>query len=105
MKWITWTAFIFWITSASLSATCSSAASKDSSVRASGNEGDFEIRNSKFEMNLVFMGTATFAIPTLQKLFEGGFRISGVITQPDKPSGRGQALQQSPVKRKALDLN
>jgi len=50
------------------------------------------------------MGTATFAVPSLQRLFEKGYQITGVITQPDKPSGRGQTLQASPVKRLAGDL-
>ena len=54
---------------------------------------------------MVFMGSATFAIPTLTKLFEAGYRISGVITQPDKPSGRGQAVQAPPVKKKAMELH
>jgi methionyl-tRNA formyltransferase len=50
------------------------------------------------------MGTATFAVPSLKRLFEKGHEINGVITQPDKPSGRGQALQASPVKKLAYDL-
>jgi methionyl-tRNA formyltransferase len=56
-------------------------------------------------MNLVFMGTATFANPTLQRLFEAGHTIAGVITQPDKPSGRGHTIQGSPVKSMAFDLH
>ncbi len=56
-------------------------------------------------MNLVFMGTATFATPTLQRLFETGYNIPGVITQPDKPAGRGHALHASPVKKNAVDLH
>jgi methionyl-tRNA formyltransferase len=50
------------------------------------------------------MGTSAFAVPTLQRLFEDGCTITGVITQPDKPSGRGQAIHLSPVKTKALEL-
>ena len=50
------------------------------------------------------MGTSAFAVPTLACLFEEGFTISGVITQPDKPSGRGQAVQPTPVKKKAYEL-
>ena len=64
-----------------------------------------EIRNPNSEISLVFMGSATFAIPTLQRLFEDGYKISGVITQPDKPSGRGQSVQAPPVKRKACELS
>jgi methionyl-tRNA formyltransferase len=51
------------------------------------------------------MGTATFAVPSLNRLFEKGYEINGVITQPDKPSGRGQTLQSSPVKNAANFLN
>jgi len=55
-------------------------------------------------INLVFLGTSQFAVPTLQLLFEKGYSVGGVITQPDKPVGRGQTVQFSPVKRKALEL-
>lgn len=51
------------------------------------------------------MGTATFAVPSLNHLFEKGYRIDGVITQPDKPSGRGRSLQESPVKKRAFELH
>jgi methionyl-tRNA formyltransferase len=51
------------------------------------------------------VGTAPFAVPTLVQLFEEGFSITGVITQPDKPSGRGQNLQAPPVKKKAHELH
>src|SRR5215472_11654679 len=50
------------------------------------------------------MGTATFAVPSLNCLFEKGYEINGVVTQPDKPSGRGQSLQAPPVKRRAHEL-
>jgi methionyl-tRNA formyltransferase len=55
-------------------------------------------------IKLVFMGSATFALPSLQAVFESGFAIQGVVTQPDKPSGRGQLLQAPPVKKIAFDL-
>jgi methionyl-tRNA formyltransferase len=64
-----------------------------------------EIRNPQSEISIVFMGTATFAVPTLQKLFEKGYKIAGVITQPDKPGGRGQTFTPSPVKQKAFELH
>src|SRR5262245_52896640 len=70
-----------------------------------------EFRTSEFgcriygmAIRIAFMGSATFPLPTLERLFEKGHTISGVITQPDKPSGRGQAIQGSPVKKKAFDL-
>jgi methionyl-tRNA formyltransferase len=51
------------------------------------------------------MGSATFAISTLERLFESGHAIRGVITQPDKPTGRSQTMQGPPVKQKAFDLH
>jgi methionyl-tRNA formyltransferase len=50
------------------------------------------------------MGTAVFALPSLSYLFEKGYEISGVITQPDKPGGRGQSMQASPAKKRAYEL-
>jgi methionyl-tRNA formyltransferase len=51
------------------------------------------------------MGTATFALPSLNRLFEKGYEFTGVITQPDRPSGRGQSLHAPPVKRRAHELH
>ena len=53
---------------------------------------------------LAFGGTAAFAVPTLRRLAAAGHTICGVLTQPDRPVGRGQEIQISPVKRAALDL-
>jgi len=50
------------------------------------------------------MGTPEFAVPTLEKLHENGFNIKLVVTQPDKPSGRGKKLKKSDVKIKAEEL-
>ena len=55
-------------------------------------------------MDLVFCGTPQFAVPTLEKLVAAGFRVKLVATQPDRPSGRGMQLAESPVKRTALAL-
>jgi methionyl-tRNA formyltransferase len=55
-------------------------------------------------LNLVFCGTPRFAVPSLEKLVEAGFRIQLVVTQPDKPRGRGMELTPSPVKQRALEL-
>jgi methionyl-tRNA formyltransferase len=49
-------------------------------------------------MNLVFMGTPYFAVPSLQKLVESQHFVRGVVTQPDKPQGRGRVVSPSPVK-------
>jgi methionyl-tRNA formyltransferase len=54
-------------------------------------------------MRLVFMGTPEFAVPTLTRLIEDGHTIACVFTQPDRPSGRGNKVQPSPVKRLALE--
>jgi methionyl-tRNA formyltransferase len=56
-------------------------------------------------MNIVFMGTPEFAVPTLKALHQSSHSILSVITQPDKPKGRGQKLLVSPVKQVALDFN
>ena len=50
------------------------------------------------------MGSATFALPSLDGLFETGYTLTGVITQPDKPTGRGRLLQPTPVKKRAYEL-
>ena len=55
-------------------------------------------------LDLVFCGTPRFAVPTLEKLFAAGFRIHLVVTQPDRPKGRGLELVSSPVKESALKL-
>ncbi|MCA9973089.1 MAG: methionyl-tRNA formyltransferase, partial [Anaerolineales bacterium] len=49
---------------------------------------------------IVFMGTPDFAVPTLQTLIETQ-SVVGVVTQPDRPAGRGQQLRPSPVKAAA----
>ena len=54
-------------------------------------------------MRLVFCGTPRFAVPSLQLLLkESGFEIVGVVTQPDRPSGRGREVHISPVKQAAV---
>lgn len=54
-------------------------------------------------MKVVFMGTPEFAIPPLQAIIRAGYDVVGVITAPDKPSGRGKKLSQSPVKKFAIE--
>lgn len=57
------------------------------------------------QLRIVFMGTPEFAVPSLDKLYEGGYDIAGVITAPDKPAGRGMKLTESAVKKYALGKN
>lgn len=54
------------------------------------------------ELRIVFMGTPDFAVPTLQALVEHHYKVVAVVTAPDKPAGRGQKIQQSPVKEYAV---
>src|SRR5713101_1681460 len=57
-------------------------------------------------MRIVFCGTPSFAVPTLKHLLaQTDFEIVGVITQPDRPRGRGQEVSFSPVKEAALTAN
>ena len=56
-------------------------------------------------LDLIFCGTPQFAVPTLEKLVASGFRVKLVVTQPDRPSGRGMEVAASPVKRTALELD
>ena len=53
-------------------------------------------------MRVVFMGTPAFAVPSLQALLDAGHEVVGVFTQPDRPAGRGNKLQASPVKQLAV---
>ncbi|RYF24750.1 MAG: methionyl-tRNA formyltransferase [Comamonadaceae bacterium] len=54
-------------------------------------------------MKIVFAGTPEFARVALQQLLKAGFTVPLVLTQPDRPAGRGMKLQASPVKQCALD--
>ena len=54
-------------------------------------------------MNILFMGTPDFAVPCLDILVKEGHNICGVVTQPDKPRGRGHKLTPPPVKAYALE--
>jgi len=55
-------------------------------------------------MRLVFLGTPVFAVPTLESLVAAGYEVLSVVTQPDRPSGRGRHLAASPVKEAAQRL-
>src|SRR6185369_3684226 len=52
-------------------------------------------------LRIIFMGTPQFACPTLQMLIDRGENIVAAVTQPDRPKGRGQQMQQPPVKELA----
>lgn len=55
-------------------------------------------------MNLVFLGTPAFAVPSLEGIVRAGHRVAAVFTQPDRPRGRGQKMAPPPVKESALRL-
>ncbi|HSQ47231.1 MAG TPA: methionyl-tRNA formyltransferase [Lutibacter sp.] len=57
------------------------------------------------DLRIVFMGTPDFAVATLDALINAKLNVVGVVTAPDKPAGRGQKMQQSAVKKYALDHN
>jgi methionyl-tRNA formyltransferase len=54
-------------------------------------------------MVVVFLGTPQFAVPTLRRLLDSAHSVAGVITQPDRPRGRGQKITHAPVKVLALE--
>lgn len=56
-------------------------------------------------MKVLFWGTPDFAVPSLRALDDEGFRVLAVVTQPDRPAGRGRRLKPSAVKELAADLN
>lgn len=56
-------------------------------------------------LRIVFMGTPEFAVASLDALIKAGYNIVGVITAPDKAAGRGMQLQQSAVKKYAVEHN
>ncbi len=55
-------------------------------------------------MDLIFLGTPTFAVPTLERIVGAGQRVLAVFTQPDRPRGRGGKVTASPVKEAAVRL-
>ncbi len=61
------------------------------------------MRRNRDLLDIIFMGTPDFAIPILDAVWESGNNIIGVVTQPDRPRGRGKRLKFSPVKKWAVD--
>jgi len=55
-------------------------------------------------MRLVFLGTPAFAVPTLERIVAAGHEVAAVVTQPDRPRGRGQQSAFPPVKETAVRL-
>src|SRR5689334_5512951 len=57
------------------------------------------------DLRIVFMGTPEFAVASLEAIVEAGYNVVAVVTAPDKPQGRGQKIEMSPVKVCALKHN
>ena len=55
-------------------------------------------------MRVIFLGTPAFAVPTLEGVVKAGHEVAAVVTQPDRPRGRGQNAAPSAVKLAALGL-
>lgn len=56
-------------------------------------------------MSIIFMGTPEFAVASLQALLNAGEKVVAVVTAPDRPAGRGQKIQESAIKKFALENN
>lgn len=56
-------------------------------------------------MNVIFLGTPDFSVPSLDAIIRAGFNVVAVVTAPDKPAGRGLKLQESAVKKYAVANN
>lgn len=54
-------------------------------------------------MRIIFLGSPAFAVPSLEALLEAGHDVAAVVTQPDRPSGRGHAMTPPPVKVAAIE--
>ena len=54
-------------------------------------------------MKIVFMGTPEISVKTLERIIEDGHEVSAVVTQPDRPKGRGKKMMMSPVKEVAIE--
>src|SRR5437763_9447921 len=66
------------------------------------------IENQRSEignLKIIFMGTPEFAVASLNALLNAGYDMVGVVTAPDKPSGRGMQLNESAVKKYAPEKN
>jgi methionyl-tRNA formyltransferase len=61
-------------------------------------DNQFNITELPSNPKIVFFGTPDFSVPTLEGLIHGGYDILSVVTQPDRPKGRGRRLTPSPVK-------
>ena len=61
------------------------------------------MKNKKTALRIIFAGTPEFALPPLRALIDSHHELVAVLTQPDRPAGRGKQLRASPVKQLALD--
>ena len=69
------------------------------------NQANLSKDRPSYKMRILFMGTSEFAVPALRELISQKFELVGVVTQPDRPSGRGKRLNPPPVKIAATEHN
>lgn len=67
-----------------------------------GSQAQLSMTNKKSVLRVIFAGTPEFALPPLQALIDSHHELVAVLTQPDRPAGRGKRLRASPVKQLAL---
>ncbi|HEX5417883.1 MAG TPA: methionyl-tRNA formyltransferase, partial [Chloroflexota bacterium] len=67
--------------------------------------GDPTLPRAEAVTRVIFMGSPAFAVPSLRRLVERGVDVAAVVTQPDRPAGRGGQVQPPAVKVAALDLS
>jgi methionyl-tRNA formyltransferase len=65
--------------------------------------GNLAMNAVEKKIKIIFMGTPEFAVPSLKILLDHEYQVAGVITAPDKPAGRGLQIQQSAVKKFAVE--
>ncbi|WP_240410023.1 methionyl-tRNA formyltransferase [Flavisolibacter nicotianae] len=70
---------------------------------SSTSDSDRTTADTHTSPRIVFMGTPEFAVASLDALVKGGYDVVGVVTAPDKPAGRGMKLQESAVKKYAVE--
>ena len=68
-----------------------------------GETSDAPESDPRRRLRIVFFGTPQFAVPSLTLLLQSRHQVCGVVTQPDRPRGRGQKVQDAPVKTRALE--
>ena len=75
------------------------------SFLCNGTEKTRSLSGKERKMNIIFMGTPDFAAESLKAIIEKGHNIMAVVTNPDRPKGRGMKMLATPVKEVAIEKN